>query len=173
MATMQRPRSRSIPGTRPGTRFSAFCAATTVSDNGSPVKASTCTLIQGLGSIISPALRFSVQHLLTKQVITLIKTNAVIQDPASVLEVILQNQWIVLSGLRSLRISSKDGGPCNEYRIQESSVEFRSVDAQAEPSSHSNQWRTLDGEEIRLHFALETPVAEWLDKNLYATPSAA
>jgi hypothetical protein len=89
------------------------------------------------------------------------------------LEVILQNQWIVLSGLRSLRITSKDGGPCNEYRIQESSVEFRSVYAQAVPSSHSNEWRTLDGEEIRLHFALETPVAEWLDKTLYAPGSAA
>jgi hypothetical protein len=116
------------------------------------------------------------QHRLTKRVITLINTNAVIQDmrpSVGILEVILQNQWIVLSGLRSLRIASKDGGPCNEYRIQKSSVEFRTVDAQAEPSSHSNQWRALDGEEIRLHFALETPVADWLDKNLYATPSAA
>jgi hypothetical protein len=82
-ATMQRPRSRSIPGTRPGTRFSAFCAATTASDNGSPVKASTCMMIQGLGSIISSRLRFSVQHRLTMSVIRLNKTNAVSQEIAA------------------------------------------------------------------------------------------
>jgi hypothetical protein len=140
------------------------------------VKAPTCMLIQGLGSIISSPCDLAYNTVLLSRSSDLFKTNAVIQDnrgPASVLEVILQNQWIVLSGLRSLRIASKDGGPCDEYRIQESSVEFRTVDAQAEPSSHSTEWRALDGEEIRLHFALETPVAEWLDKNLYATPSAA
>jgi hypothetical protein len=88
------------------------------------------------------------------------------------LEEILRNQWIVLSGLRSLRITSKDGGPCNEYRIQDHSVEFRAVDAKGQPYSHSSTWRVLDGEEIKLHFALQTPVAEWLDKNLYSSASA-
>lgn len=84
----------------------------------------------------------------------------------------MRNQWIVLSGLRSLRITSKDGGPCNEYRIQDHSVEFRAVDGKGQPYSHSSKWRVLDGEEIKLHFALQTPVADWLDKNLYSLASA-
>jgi hypothetical protein len=83
------------------------------------------------------------------------------------LEGILQNQWIVLSGLRSLRIASKDGGPCNEYRIQERSVEFRASDGQ--PNVHAlGDWRALNSDEIQLHFTLKTPVAEWLDKTLYS-----
>lgn len=84
----------------------------------------------------------------------------------------MRNQWIVLSGLRSLRIASKDGGPCNEYRIQHRSVEFRVVNEQGKPYSHLSQWRSLDGEEIKLHFVLQTPVAEWLDKNLYSSAAA-
>jgi hypothetical protein len=84
------------------------------------------------------------------------------------LEVILRHQWIVLSGLRSLRIASRNGGSCNEYRIQDRSVEFRALDEQGKSYSQPPGWRTLDGEEIKLHFALQTPVAEWLDKNLYA-----
>lgn len=85
----------------------------------------------------------------------------------------MQNQWIVLSGLRSLRIAPRDGGPCNEYRIQEQTVEFRAVDAEGAPYSHPiGVWRILEGEEIRLHFALQTPVAEWLDKNLYSQAAA-
>jgi hypothetical protein len=88
------------------------------------------------------------------------------------LEDILRTQWIVLSGLRSLRIASKDGGPCNEYRIQDHSVEFRAVDVKGQPYSHPSKWRVLDGEEIKLHFALQTPVADWLDKNLYSPASA-
>jgi hypothetical protein len=90
------------------------------------------------------------------------------------LEDILRNQWIVLSGLRSLRIAWKDGGPCNEYRIQKHSVEFRSVDADGKPyDRESGMWRSLNGEEIQLHFALHTPVAEWLDKTLYSPTAAA
>jgi hypothetical protein len=80
---------------------------------------------------------------------------------------ILHHQWIVLSGLRSLRIASKDGGPSNEYRIQEQSVEFRALDEQGNPYSQMPLWRPLDNDEIKLHFDLQTPVAEWLDKNLY------
>ena len=78
----------------------------------------------------------------------------------------------MLSGLRSLKITSKDGGPCNEYRIQERSVEFRAVDEQDKPHFQTPQWRVLDGDEIKLHFTLQTPVAEWLDKNLYSSASA-
>jgi hypothetical protein len=40
-------------------------------------------------------------------------------------------------------------------------------------ASPFGQWRALDGDEIQLHFALQTPVAEWLDKNLYAAPRTA
>lgn len=48
-------------------------------------------------------------------------------------------------------------------------MEFRAVDEHGKPYSYpSTKWRALDGEEIKLHFALETPVAEWLDKNLYS-----
>jgi len=80
------------------------------------------------------------------------------------------NSLIVLSGLRSLRISSQDGAPSNEYRIEQSSVEFRALDAQGNPfgSRPNGEWRRLDNEEIELHFALHTPVADWLDKNLYS-----
>jgi hypothetical protein len=81
---------------------------------------------------------------------------------------------VVLSGLQSLRIASQDGGPGNEYRIGRSSVEFRSLDAQGRPFEHPNgQWRALDNNEIELHFALHTPVADWLDKNLYFSAKAA
>lgn len=79
---------------------------------------------------------------------------------------------VVLSGLRSLRIASHDGAPSNEYRIQKNTVQFRSITpdglAFGNLNGHSNGgWRTLDPREIRLHFALQTPVAEWLSKNLY------
>jgi hypothetical protein len=85
----------------------------------------------------------------------------------------LRKQWIVLSGLRNLRIVSRDGAPCNEYRIQQNCVEFRALDANGNPySTPQGNWRALGGDEIQLHFVLHTPVAEWLDKNLYS-PSAA
>ncbi|MGB8128839.1 MAG: hypothetical protein WCG81_03525 [Candidatus Angelobacter sp.] len=84
----------------------------------------------------------------------------------------MRDQWIVLSGLRSLRIASQNGGSCNEYRIQDHSVEFRAVDEHRKSYSQSAKWRILDGEEIKLHFALQTPVAEWLDKNLYSASAA-
>jgi hypothetical protein len=85
----------------------------------------------------------------------------------------LANQMVVLSGLRSLRIASNDGAPGNEYRIDHSSVKFRVVDANGESKGHSTgKWRTLDNDEIQLHFVLHTPVAEWLDKNLYSQAAA-
>ena len=81
------------------------------------------------------------------------------------------NSLIVLSGLRSLRIASQDGAPSNEYRIEQNSVELRTLDAQGKPlgTYSKGEWRALDKDEIELHFALHTPVAEWLDKNLYAS----
>jgi hypothetical protein len=81
---------------------------------------------------------------------------------------------IVLTGLRSLRIASRDGAaPGNEYRIHERSVECRALDANGKPYPHANgKWHTLDKNEIQLHFALKTPVADWLDKNLYSSQAA-
>lgn len=86
----------------------------------------------------------------------------------------MQKQWIVLSGLRNLRIAPQDGAPSNEYRIQQNTVEFRALDANGKPySSALGHWRALGGDEIQLHFALNTPVAEWLDKDLYSSPQSA
>lgn len=82
----------------------------------------------------------------------------------------LSNQMVVLSGLDNLMITSRDGAPGNEYRIHEGVVEFRAVNTNGEPYNHPNgKWRTLDDDEIRLHFALKTPVANWLNKNLYGS----
>jgi hypothetical protein len=137
------------------------------------------TLKQGLSSIIS-----SLSDLAYNTVL-LCPTSHLVRPPLQFIAFrnsalatswrdILRNQWIVLSGLRSLRIVSKDGGPCNEYRIQKHSVEFRSVGTDGKPyTRESGMWRPLNGEEIQLHFALQTPVAEWLDKTLYSpAPSA-
>jgi hypothetical protein len=86
----------------------------------------------------------------------------------------LANQMVVLSGLNSLMIASKDGAPGNEYRIQEGEVKFRAINPNGEPYNHPNgRWRVLDDDEIGLHFALQTPVANWLDKNLYSSAAAA
>jgi len=83
-------------------------------------------------------------------------------------------EWIVLSGLRSLRIASKDGAAGNEYRISGNEVEFRSVDTEGKPFEHGHgKWRTLEEDDIQLHFALRTPVADWLDKTFYPSSRAA
>lgn len=79
----------------------------------------------------------------------------------------LNNTVIMLAGLRSFIVSSKDGSPDNHYRIRNQHVEFRSV-APGGPPSPDRPWRVLDPDELQLHFALHTPVAEWLDKTLYA-----
>ncbi|HWF04093.1 MAG TPA: hypothetical protein VHA06_10420, partial [Candidatus Angelobacter sp.] len=66
----------------------------------------------------------------------------------------LQNEMIVLSGLDSLIITSKDGAPDNEYRILQSSVEFRALQSGRKTDGHLNdgrlnsEWRTLDRDEI-------------------------
>ena len=78
---------------------------------------------------------------------------------------------IVLSGLSSLIITSNDGTPANEYRIQQNSVKFRVLDAKGKPYG-AGKWRVLNSDEIQLHFALQTPVAEWLNKNLYPSTRA-
>ena len=84
-----------------------------------------------------------------------------------------RNQMIILAGLRSFVITSKDGLPDNQYRIRNQHVEFRSF-APDGPPSEERHWRVLEPDEVQLHFALRTPVADWLDKRLYSTrPMAA
>jgi hypothetical protein len=84
----------------------------------------------------------------------------------------LRNRIIMLSGLKSFLITSKDGAPDNQYRIRDHQVEFRSLDANGPPGP-GRSWRVLEADEIELHFALETPVAAWLDKVLYGIKKAA
>jgi hypothetical protein len=74
---------------------------------------------------------------------------------------------IILAGLRSFIVTSGDGAPDNQYRIRGRHVEFRSL-APGGPPRPDRPWRTLDPAELQLHFALQTPVADWLDKTLYA-----
>lgn len=85
----------------------------------------------------------------------------------------LKKAVIILAGLKSLMITSSDGSPDNQYRIRGRHVEFRSL-APGGPPRPDHPWRVLDAEELRLHFVLHTPVADWLDKTLYAPrPQAA
>jgi hypothetical protein len=47
-------------------------------------------------------------------------------------------------------------GTYNEYRIVDRYVQFRPKDG---------HWRTLDSDDLRMHFALKTPVASWIRNN--------
>lgn len=76
------------------------------------------------------------------------------------------SRFVILAGLRTFLITSRDGAPDNQYRIRNRRVEFRSV-APSGPPNHDLPWRVLEPEEVQLHFALRTPVAEWLNKTLY------
>jgi hypothetical protein len=81
--------------------------------------------------------------------------------------------WVVLSGLRSLRIASRDGAPGNEYRIRGNNVEFRAVNGNGKRFNHpSGKWRILGSDEVQLHFSLRTVVADWLDKTIYSLRQA-
>jgi hypothetical protein len=44
----------------------------------------------------------------------------------------------------------------NEYRIVDGHVQFR---------PEAGDWRTMDADDIRMHFALRTPVASWIRSN--------
>jgi hypothetical protein len=66
-----------------------------------------------------------------------------------------------------LKIPSERGSPINEYRIHRGQIEFRSMDSRGEPFPYSDgAWRALETRELELHFALHTPVAQWLIKRL-------
>jgi hypothetical protein len=78
-----------------------------------------------------------------------------------------KSQMIILAGLHSFIITSGDGSPDNQYRIRDHQVEFRSFAPDGPPSTERT-WRVLQPDEVELHFALHTPVADWLDKRLYS-----
>ncbi len=82
-----------------------------------------------------------------------------------------KNNFIILAGLKSFMITSDDGAPDNQYRIRGTHVEFRSVMPNGPPATKF-AWRVLEPEEVQLHFALRTPVADWLDKTLYSQAAA-
>lgn len=73
-----------------------------------------------------------------------------------------------------LKIPSQNGSPINEYRVHKGQVEFRSIDSLGKPYAYDHGlWRTLDARDLELHFALNTPVAQWLVhrlENLQAKP---
>ncbi len=63
---------------------------------------------------------------------------------------------------RRLTIEFSDGD-VDEYRIKKSQVEFRPHERHSsEQQKRISQWRSLDADDIALHLALRTPVAEWL-----------
>ncbi len=83
------------------------------------------------------------------------------------------NSLVILPGTTDLDAAAGDRPPAleaapeNQYRIRDRHVEFRTV-APNGPPRPDRSWRKLTGDELALHFALKTPVAEWLDKTLYA-----
>jgi len=84
-----------------------------------------------------------------------------------------EKRTIIIAGLHSFSITSGEGAPENQYRIRNKHVEFRSLALRGRQNSDI-EWRVLDPGEVQLHFALHTPVADWLDKRLYsAVPKAA
>lgn len=53
--------------------------------------------------------------------------------------------------LPTLRLEFPD--TYNDYRMLDGTVQFR---------VNGGEWRTLDQEDIRMHFILRTPVAAWI-----------
>jgi hypothetical protein len=60
--------------------------------------------------------------------------------------------------LPTLRLDFSD--TYNEYRIMNGEVQFR---------PKTSEWRTLDADDVRMHFVLSTPVAVWLRSNSEST----
>jgi len=64
-------------------------------------------------------------------------------------------QTILADNIPRLMIDASTVAPGNEYRIVDSSVEFR---------IGTGSWRILTDDEIRWHFRLHTEVAAWLQR---------
>jgi len=62
-----------------------------------------------------------------------------------------------------LRIEPKRAPVINDYRIQDGHVEVRTLDPAGRSfDSALANWKSLDDNEVQLHFALGTVVAKWL-----------
>ena len=73
----------------------------------------------------------------------------------------------IQSAKNLLRIPSQNGSPINEYRIHDGQIEFRSLDPRnRQLSQPAEGWRSLAVDDIQLHFALKTVVAQWLIERL-------
>jgi hypothetical protein len=60
-----------------------------------------------------------------------------------------------------LRIELARCMPANDYRIRDGQVEVRLI----EPDFHHvSDWRRLDENDLRLHRALRTVVADWIEE---------
>jgi hypothetical protein len=68
---------------------------------------------------------------------------------------------VLLTWPQHLRIASEYGTPGNEYRICHGDVEFRTLN-QIGVCQDESDWKAVSPEDISMHFALNTPVAEWL-----------
>jgi hypothetical protein len=68
---------------------------------------------------------------------------------------------VLLTWPKHLRIASEHGPPGNEYRIRCGDVEFRTLNPAAGVQEKS-EWKAVPPEDISVHFALNTPVAQWL-----------
>jgi hypothetical protein len=65
-----------------------------------------------------------------------------------------------------LTVESGDGSHVDEYRVRDRQVEFRACLRDGTPPSGEAGWRQLTADDISLHLALNTVVAEWLMWNL-------
>jgi hypothetical protein len=62
-----------------------------------------------------------------------------------------------------LRVEPNHAPFINDYRIHDGQVEVRTLDSVGHPFDLAlSDWKPLDANELQLHFALGTVVAEWL-----------
>ena len=73
----------------------------------------------------------------------------------------------VLSWPAHLRVVEVDSAK-NEYRIRQGQLEVRKLEGRR-TSGSGDGWTAITPEEIRRHFALNSPVAQWLRKRMRAS----
>jgi hypothetical protein len=71
------------------------------------------------------------------------------------------------SGSMRLRLESVDGSPAKEYRINEGTVEVRTLDPEGGLEQLTAAvWRHLTPEQLSIHVERNTVVAQWLERRL-------
>jgi hypothetical protein len=66
-----------------------------------------------------------------------------------------------------LRIDPGDGSPVVDYRIENGSVESRTLEAAFEGcTTTENRWHRLTPDELSSHVMAETVVAQWLHRRM-------